>query len=116
MKQLAASFVMFWFAAVPVFAADQTWIGKISDSTCGLSHKPMEHGDKTATDRSCLEACMKHGAKYVFTSKGKVYTIANQSDVDLASHVGQTAMLVGEMKGQGIAVSQILGSTRKGKE
>ncbi len=113
MKQLAASFVMLWFAVPTLFAADQTWIGKISDSMCGLSHKAMEHGDKTVTDRSCTEACMKHGAKYVFTSKGKVYTIANQSDVDLASHVGQTAMLIGEMKGQRIVVSQIVGSTWK---
>ena len=58
------------------FAA-QTWTGKISDSMCGLTHKGMiEHsGGKITTDAQCTEACVKGGAKYVFTSGGKVYTI-----------------------------------------
>jgi hypothetical protein len=108
MKQVITSLAVLFLAAPVAFAADQTWTGKISDSMCGVSHKAMEHGDKKMTDRSCTEACVKGGAKYVFTSKGKTYTIANQNDPDLATHAGHTVMLTGNMKGQDITVSKIM--------
>ena len=114
MKQLMASLMVFLFAAPAAFAADQTWTGTISDSMCGVSHKAMEHGDKKMTARGCTEACVKGGAKYVFTSKGKVYAIANQSDPDLATHAGHTVMLTGEMKGQDLTVSKIMMPGKKG--
>jgi hypothetical protein len=58
------------------FAA-QTWTGKISDSMCGATHKAMEHGGKKLSDRDCVQACLKDGAKYVFVSEGKVYDVTN---------------------------------------
>ena len=115
MKQLMASAAIVLFAGSAVFAAEQTWTGKISDSKCGLSHKAMEHGDKKMTDRKCTEACVKGGAKYVFESKGKVYTIENQNQPDLVALAGRRVMLTGEMKGDSITVSKVLRAKKSGK-
>jgi hypothetical protein len=98
---------MVLFSASGVFAADQTWVGKISDSMCGLSHKAMMEHDKKLTDRTCTEACVKAGAKYVFASNGKVYMIENQSDPALVTHAGHTVRLTGAMNGDTITVSNI---------
>jgi|SRR5665213_1857085 len=95
------------FAATGAFAATGTWTGKISDSKCGVSHKAMtEHGGKM-TDAQCTEACVKSGGQYVFTSSGKVYTLANQDAKDLALNAGKTVRLAGDMQGTTITVSKI---------
>jgi len=114
MKRLITVAVIMLFAASGVFAASKTWTGKISDSMCGLSHKAMvaQHGGKV-TDAQCTEACVKAGGKYVFTSGGKVYTIANQDDKDLALNAGKTVRLTGDMQGTDITVSKIAASTKK---
>ena len=82
---------------------------------CGLSHKAMiEHGGGKMTDAQCTEACVKAGAKCVFTSGGKVYAIANQDDKDLAANAGKTVRLTGDMQGTTITVSKITMPARKG--
>jgi hypothetical protein len=90
-------------------AADATWTGQISDSMCGVSHAKMIAGHTGAkmTARDCTLACVKAGAKYVFVTKGKVYSIANQDLADLQVHAGHTVRLTGEMKGDTITVSKI---------
>lgn len=90
--------------------ADQTWTGKISDSMCGASHAKMAaaHPGAKMTDRDCTLACAKAGAKYVFVTGGKVYSIANQNDPDLQTHAGHTVRLTGEMKSDTITVSKIV--------
>ena len=108
MKRLLTAALMVVVSASGVFAANQTWAGKISDSMCGLSHKAMMEHDKALTDRTCTEACVKAGAKYVFASNGKVYMIENQSDPLLATHAGHTVRLTGDMKGDTITVSKIM--------
>ena len=102
-------------AAPGAFAANGTWTGKISDSMCGLSHKTMiEHsGGKLQADAQCTEACVKGGAKYVFTSGRKVYTLANQDYKDLAAHAGKNVRLAGDMQGTGITISAITVSAKK---
>jgi hypothetical protein len=57
---------------------------------------------------------VKAGAKYVFTSGGKVYAIANQDDKDLAANAGKTVRLTGDMQGTTITVSKITMPARKG--
>ena len=106
MKRLMVVAVMVLAAAGGAFAADQTWTGKISDSKCGAKHAMDEHGKKM-TDRECTEACVKGGAKYVFSSKGKVYQITNQDNAELAMHAGHTVQLTGDMKGDSVTVSKI---------
>ena len=114
MKRLMMVAVIMLFAAPGAFAASRTWTGKISDSMCGLSHKAMvaQHGGKV-TDAQCTEACVKAGGKYVFTSGGKVYTIANQDEKDLALNAGKTVRLTGDMQGTTITVSKIAMPSKK---
>ena len=97
-----------------VFAA--TWTGKISDSMCGAHHKSSaEHAGAKMTDRQCTEACIKNGAKYVFVSKGKVYSIDNQDYAGLVEHAGHTVKLTGDMTGDSIKVSDIEMPTKSSK-
>ena len=107
MKKFVSIFIASAFLSVTAaFAA--TWTGKISDSMCGAHHKSSaEHGDAKMTDRQCTEACIKNGAKYVFVSQGKVYSIDNQDYAGLAEHAGHTVKLTGDMTGDSLKVSDI---------
>jgi hypothetical protein len=93
-----------------------TWMGKISDSMCGAHHKSSaEHGNAKMSDRECTEACIKNGGKYVFVSKGKVYTIDNQDYAGLAEHAGHTVNLTGNRAGDSINVSNIEMAKKSGQ-
>ena len=105
MKTLMSACALVLVAAVSIGASPETWTGQISDGHCGAKHMAME--GKKATDRECTEMCIKGGEKYVFVSKGKVYQIADQKDVALATHAGHTVLLTGEMKGDTISVAKI---------
>ena len=101
---MAASMLM---TAAPLFAADKTWSGTISDSMCGMKHaSAAEHGSAEG-DADCTKACVEKGAKYVFVANGKVYQIANQDFAGLKDHAGHKVALTGEMKGESITVSKI---------
>lgn len=101
---MAASMLM---TAAPLFAADKTWNGTISDSMCGMKHgSAAEHGTQES-DADCTKSCVEKGAKYVFVSNGKVYKIDNQDFAALKDHAGHKVALTGEMKGDAITVSKI---------
>jgi hypothetical protein len=101
---MAASMLM---AAAPLFAADKTWNGTISDSMCGMKHgSEAEHGT-AESDAECTKSCVEKGAKYVFVSNGKVFQIANQDFASLKDNAGHKVALSGEMKGDSITVSKI---------
>ena len=103
-----------FLSTIAAFAA--TWTGKISDSMCGAHHKSTaEHAGAKMTDRQCTEACIKNGAKYVFVSEGKVYSIDNQDYAGLAEHAGHTVKLTGDMTGDSIKVSDIEMPTKSSK-
>ena len=88
-------------------AADKTMTGDISDSMCGASHAKMTSTHKGLTDADCTKACIKAGAKYVFVSDGKVYSISNQSRAELAQYAGEKVRLTGDVNGDTVAVSKI---------
>ena len=89
-------------------AVEKTWTGKISDSTCGVSHKKgAEHGGKTMSDHDCTLACVKNGAKFVFVHTGKVYKIENQDFASLTEHAGHTVILKGDLTGDTFKVSSM---------
>ena len=67
MKGIRFGALLVALAAVPAFAAPQTWTGTISDSMCGAKHMEGEHGMKVS-DKACTEMCVKKGATYVFVS------------------------------------------------
>lgn len=91
--------------ATSCFAAG-TWTGKISDSSCGVSHAKMmsQHGK---SERDCTLACVKGGSKYVFVSAGTVYQIENQDFAGLERRAGQAVEVTGEMKGDTVTVTKI---------
>lgn len=90
-----------------VFAAEQTWAGKISDSACGAKHEEAAEGQGVMADRDCTQACVRGGSKYVLVVDGKVMQIANQDNKDLATHAGHAVKMTGELKGNAIVVSKI---------
>lgn len=109
MKRIMMAAAIVLCGAPGVFAANGTWTGRIGDSMCGLSHKAsIEHHGGAMTAAQCTEACVKGGAKYVFTSGGKIYAIANQDDKDLFVHAGKMVVLTGDMQGTTITVSKIV--------
>src|SRR5437867_10635017 len=77
--------------------SEQTWTGKISDSTCGAKHEEAAEGQGKMPDRECTQACVRGGSSYVFVSDGKVYRIANQKHEDRAVHAGHTVKLTGDV-------------------
>jgi hypothetical protein len=108
MKRLLMVAMITLCAAPGALAANGTWTGKISDSKCGMSHKAaIMHGGGKTTAAECTEACVKGGAKYVFTSGGKVYALANQDYADLALHAGKNVQLSGDMQGTTITVAKV---------
>ena len=80
---------------------DVTLTGYISDSMCGLDHTDMmkKHGGEAAFDeKTCVEACVKGGAKYVLADREgrKTYNVKDQSKV--AEFAGQRVQIVGEVE------------------
>jgi hypothetical protein len=105
---LLAVVAMMVCSAGTAFAADQTWTGTISDSKCGASHKSMTEHNKNLTDRTCTEACVKGGAKFVLASGDKVYVLENQKDPALARFAGQEVTVNGELQGDTIKATKIM--------
>ncbi|MEQ1946090.1 MAG: hypothetical protein ABL995_02810 [Bryobacteraceae bacterium] len=105
-KALTATFLLAGLVTL-TSAADQTWTGEISDSSCGVSHASMTKSHPGMTERDCVLACVKGGGKYVFVSDGKVFQIANQGLPLLQTHAGHTVRLTGEMRDDTITVSNL---------
>ena len=83
------------------FAADQSWLGKVSD-VCAV-----KDGAKAP------EGC--NGPKLVLISRGKTYQIANQSYPGLAARAGAMAKVNGTLSGDTITITSIVESSRSGK-
>ena len=108
MKTLLRFATIALFSASAAFAADQKWVGTISDSNCGASHKSaIEHSGKTMSDADCTAACVKGGAKYVFVHEGKVYNIENQDAAGLAECGGKTYKVTGTITGDTLKITRI---------
>ena len=98
MKKTLALLTIF---AASSFAAEIS--GFIGDSMCGAKHKAG-----TAADSKCATGCITKGDKAVLvTSEGKVYTIDDAGQKKVASFVGKTATITGDVSGDSIAVASI---------
>jgi hypothetical protein len=87
------------------FAAEQTWTGDISDSTCGPSHVKMSQG--LFNPHECTLACSEKG-KFVFVNAdGKVLEIANQDFAALKEMAGEKVKLTGEMDKDVITIAKL---------
>jgi hypothetical protein len=76
-----------------------TFVGIISDSSCGARHTMM---DKSAEE--CARTCQRAGAKYVLVAGEKVYGLRGRTN-DVAYLAGQKAKITGWLHGNSIAVS-----------
>jgi hypothetical protein len=116
MKTLLRLATIALFSASAAFADDVRWIGEISDSNCGASHKStIEHSGKTMSDADCTAACVKGGAKYVFVYEGKVYKIENQDASGLTEAAGKTVKISGTITGDTIKVTRVHKGLQKQK-
>ena|SRR5215208_6957961 len=106
-KLLLATAAFALSAATSSFAAEQTWTGKISDSACNAKHEEAAEGQGVMPDRTCVEACVRGGSKYVLVVDGKVLQIANQAHKDLATHAGHTVKITGDLKGSEVTVTKV---------
>jgi len=85
--------------------AQQTFTGRISDSTCGASHA-AKSGE--LTDRQCLLACINALTRFVLVDQNnKVLPIANQDAMGLPLYAGRPVKLTGEMRGDAIVVTKV---------
>jgi hypothetical protein len=101
---VAAGVLMFYGSA---FAANGTWTGTISDSSCGASHAALTEHGQNASDKECTGMCLAKGAKYVFVNEGKVVTISNQNFADLKKYAGDRVTVTGNLTGDTITITKI---------
>jgi len=99
MKRIFAVSVFSIVSGLPIWAAQQTLSGEISDSMCGASHAGMGAMGKNSKD--CTTGCVKAGSQYVFVSNGKVYGIQNQNFGTLAANAGAKVQVTGEVDKNG---------------
>jgi len=79
--------------ALSSFAAKTTVTGVLTDDMCTKKH--MMPGKPNA---DCVRECIKHGAKYVVISQGKVLKL--QADqATLNELAGKKVTIIGELKG-----------------
>jgi len=92
-------------AVVLPAAAQQTFTGRLSDSTCGASHRAKAVSD---TDRQCLLACINALARYVLVDEnGQVIPIANQDAIGLPLYAARPVRITGERRGGALVVTKI---------
>ena len=88
-------------------SAQQTFTGRLSDSTCAASHQSKASA-ASLTDRQCLLACIRALAKYVLVDRnGDVIPIANQDAMGLPLYAGRPVRITGERKGDAIVVTKV---------
>ena len=107
MRTLLCCLILAVFVLSPAAAAEQSWVGTISDSDCGAKHMAGTEHEKAMTDADCTKACIAKGAKYVFVNEGKVLNISNQDFVDLPQHAGHKVKLTGEMTNDSIRITKL---------
>lgn len=78
-----------------------TFVGIISDSSCGPRHKMM---DKSAEE--CARTCQRAGARYVLVAGENVYGLKGSTN-DVAYLAGQKAKITGALKGKTISVTAV---------
>lgn len=92
-------------AAVMSVAAQQSFTGRLSDSTCAASHQARAG---SLTDRQCLFLCIKALSKWVLVDHHKqVIPIANQDAPGLPLYAGRLVKLTGESNGTAIRLTRV---------
>ncbi len=87
--------------ALPSFAATTTLKGVLTDNMCTKKH--MMPGKPNA---DCVRDCIKHGAKYVVVSDGRVFEL-NGDQTKFDALAGKKVAVTGENKGNTFIVRSI---------
>ena len=98
-----------------VFAAEETYVGWVSDSGCALARASA--GKYTATDPDCARRCVKEGKHIVLISQEKkmVFTIDNPEV--LKSQVGDKVSVVASPAGAHLLhVNKLVSSEKSNPE
>lgn len=125
MKKLIALLFIFPLAlslSMPAFARaagkrhyhykEHAYYGDISDSNSGTHYKMPGNPRQRTLER------VKHGAKYVFVYRGKVFMITNQSMPELERYAGEHVRVMGTRTpdGKGITIVTIRAARRRKKK
>lgn len=91
---------------------ERAYYGDVSDSNCGAHHK------MAGKEHDCTLGCIKHGAKYVFVTSGKVFMIENQKLPELEKFAGEHVRIMGTRTadGKGITIATIRAAVRRAKK
>ena len=107
-KKLFAFSALIALCSPAVFAAQQTLTGTLTDSMCKSDHAMMNKGAMKMSEKECTLACVKAGQKYVLSSGGKVYKIANQDFAGFSANAGGAVTVTGDVAQDGtITVAKI---------
>jgi hypothetical protein len=78
-----------------------TFVGLVSDSTCGPRHKLR---DKSAEE--CTRACQRGGASFALVAGERIYKLKGDTN-DVAVLAGQKVKVTGTLQGDTITVNAI---------
>ena len=90
--------------ATPVFAADMTWTGEISDAVGGKTH---DMGDKKESAKDCTLECAKADGSYILVVGDKEYKFSNPRFKGIEEHAGEKVTVSGSLKGDTITVTKV---------
>jgi hypothetical protein len=98
---LSASLLLCGLALAAQSSGNQTFVGNISDSACGLHHT------MGGTARDCTLMCVGMGSRFVLADNlhHTVYALSDQSKAK--PFAGEKVRVVGRLKGSTIEVSSI---------
>jgi hypothetical protein len=107
-KRFVSAAAVIFFSGATMVAAEQTWVGEISDSACGAHHESGAENVPAPPAKECVENCLRGGSTYVLVGpEHKVFQIANQTAAGLKENAGGKVKVTGELKGDSITVSKV---------
>ena len=107
MRKIAVLFAAVTMATVWLGAAEQTWVGEISDSACASHHESGAENVPPPPAKECVANCVRGGSKYVLLVDGKVLQVANQNLPALADLAGSKVKITGELKGDAVTIAKV---------
>ena len=108
-------FLVLLLLAVKVFAADETYVGWVSDSGCALARASA--GKYTATDPDCARRCVREGKHVVLISQEKKAVFAIDNPEVLKAEVGNKVSVVASPAGAHLLhVTKVVSSEKSNPE
>jgi hypothetical protein len=89
-------------------AAQQTFTGMLSDSSCKGHHEAGGEAGLPDKPDDCVLACVRGGSKFVLvTDDKKVFVLAKQDDPQLQKLAAAQVTVTGTLAGEVLTVSKI---------